>query len=597
MSLIPNVKIERYQLGKTVLHSPFRILKSDLSLSLKEIFELYFVSLDYVEEDADLRFETDLKRSNEEYALDIDAFGAKISQNSISGAMYGIYTLLQLIHDDVVLFCHIEDYPDLPTRGVMIDISRNKIPKMTELKKWIQKLSFLKLNHLELYVEGFSYHVEALPNGKYDTPLTKDEFKELQQVAKKYSIDLVPNMNGLGHMTSWLEIDENRHLAEKEDGFVAWGHPFPPSTLNPLDSGSIEIVKIMFQDLINASSSSYFHMNLDEPFELGLGKSKEACAKSSKEEVYLSYVNKISEYVKSFGKVPLMWADVVINHPESYQLLPSGVVLCDWGYDYDYPFEKHAQDLSAHGVPFLLSPGTSSWNSFSSRFKDMLFTTTNACKSAKLYGGLGVLTTDWGDFGHLQYPLFSLPGFVYASALSWGSSVVEEEAKEVMNRFLLENKVNAEEIFKLSKLSSLENQYVYNGTMTFKTVMYSDPDLSHPVEQRATFLQSMLKKTPISDDSIQRIKAELNDVLKYLQGEGTLEFEEITNCIRMIEFSLDLNHCFAMDIPIPSTSHQMIQEMIDSHRNCWLERNRMGGLRLSLSRLVSLQEIIEFLSA
>ena len=51
----------------------------------------------------------------------------------------------------------IDDYPDLKLRGVMLDISRSKVPTLSTLKKLVDKFATLKLNHLELYVEGFSF--------------------------------------------------------------------------------------------------------------------------------------------------------------------------------------------------------------------------------------------------------------------------------------------------------------------------------------------------------------------------------------------------------------------------------------------------------
>jgi len=39
--------------------------------------------------------------------------------------------------------------------------------------------------------------------------------------------------------------------------------------------------------------------------------------------------------------------------------------------------------------------------------------------AARTHGARGLLTTDWGDFGHLQYLPVSEPGFAYAAAASW----------------------------------------------------------------------------------------------------------------------------------------------------------------------------------
>ena len=44
--------------------------------------------------------------------------------------------------------------PDLKIRGFMLDISRNKVAKISTIKYIIDIMSDLKMNHFELYVEG-----------------------------------------------------------------------------------------------------------------------------------------------------------------------------------------------------------------------------------------------------------------------------------------------------------------------------------------------------------------------------------------------------------------------------------------------------------
>lgn len=52
----------------------------------------------------------------------------------------------------------IEDWPDLPRRGLMLDISRGKVPQMERLYRLVDLLADLKLNELQLYTEHtFAY--------------------------------------------------------------------------------------------------------------------------------------------------------------------------------------------------------------------------------------------------------------------------------------------------------------------------------------------------------------------------------------------------------------------------------------------------------
>ena len=41
-----------------------------------------------------------------------------------------------------------------------------------------------------------------------------------------------------------------------------------------------------------------------------------------------------------------------------------------------------------------------------------------AAEAARAHGASGLLNTDWGDMGHLQYLPVSEPGFAYGAAVS-----------------------------------------------------------------------------------------------------------------------------------------------------------------------------------
>ena len=52
----------------------------------------------------------------------------------------------------------VRDHPDLAVRGVMVDISRDKVPTMDSLKALIDRLASLKMNQVQLYSEHtFAY--------------------------------------------------------------------------------------------------------------------------------------------------------------------------------------------------------------------------------------------------------------------------------------------------------------------------------------------------------------------------------------------------------------------------------------------------------
>src|SRR5208282_5989544 len=66
------------------------------------------------------------------YRLRITVNGVHIEAADEAGAFYGKMTLRQILRqsDREVACCEIEDWPDFSVRGVMLDISRDKVPTM-----------------------------------------------------------------------------------------------------------------------------------------------------------------------------------------------------------------------------------------------------------------------------------------------------------------------------------------------------------------------------------------------------------------------------------------------------------------------------------
>ena len=107
---------------------------------------------------ANLLFENDNALGEEAYRIVAREGVIKIYSSTDRGAFYGFITLrLMLDGEKQIKEFELYDEPDLKVRGLMMDISRNKVPKVETVKNIIDMMAFLKLNHLELYVEGFSF--------------------------------------------------------------------------------------------------------------------------------------------------------------------------------------------------------------------------------------------------------------------------------------------------------------------------------------------------------------------------------------------------------------------------------------------------------
>lgn len=538
--------------------------------------------------------QTDLPK--QAYALTVTQEQISIKASDVEGAHFAFTTIGQLIINRIIPCVEIFDEPDLLIRGVLLDISRSKVPTLDTLKEVVDWLEQLKYNHLELYVEGFSFEYQSFPEvldgGNY---ITVTEYQELEQYCLERCIDLVPNQNGFGHMSDWLKRAEFQDLAEMPEGFFIWGAHRAPSTLNPLDERSAELVTKMYHDMLPYSNSKYFHMNFDEPYELGNGKSKEYCEKVGKAQVFIEFMERMAKVVRSYKKRPLIWGDVLIHYPESLSSLSKDLIFVDWGYSANYPFYKHLKMLAAAGIDFLAAAGTSTWTVVTSRYQDMIGSIRNASLNTIKYKGLGILVTDWGDMGHLQYLPFSYPGFIYGALASWNFHEAHEYLIALFFSRIVENAFLAQLILDMSNYTRLEGEYRSYGSRLFSAILWAE----HSGKDLKDFLTKM-EVNIIDEKNRLALKKEfdgfasrLNTITSLTPVAQTVK-EELGNALNLLQTLLKANEMFAFKKY--ETIDEIIGELkafLTNHAKLWQIRNKLAGLGESSRRITQLISVLE----
>jgi hexosaminidase len=348
----------------------------------------------------------------EGYELEIRDDGVDIVAADDAGLFYAQATLAQLarLHDGPVPVGTIRDHPDLPVRGVMLDVSRDKVPTMRTLRDLIDRLASWKVNQVQLYSEHtFAYrnHPEVHADA---SPFRAQEIVELDAFCRERFVELVPNQNCLGHMNRWLLHDRYRPLAIAPDGFVdPYGLGHEAMTIDPANPGSLALVRELLGELLPLFSSRRVNIGLDETWELPRARLGE----------FFAWIATLRALPELADREVVIWGDMFSGDDELIAQVPPGVTVCEWGYDAEYPFAERTAMLAAAGIPFWVAPGTSSWLSIGGRVTNATQTCRNAVEAALAHGGAGFLNTDWGDRGHLQQLPISDPGFAYGAAVSW----------------------------------------------------------------------------------------------------------------------------------------------------------------------------------
>ncbi|WP_455381718.1 beta-N-acetylhexosaminidase, partial [Salinispira pacifica] len=313
--------------------------------------------------------------TRDSYSLEVQPSGVTITAPAPQGAFYGMMTLRQIVRQsraDHVPCLRIRDWPDYPNRGIMLDISRDRVPTMDTIYRLIDLWSELKINQLQLYTEHTFAYARHPKVWQGASPMTAEEIRLIDGYCRDRFIELVPNQNSFGHMERWLKHPEYLHLAEAPDGFNGWNGLFQrePFSLSPSVPESVPFLAGLYDELLPNFSSTKFNVGCDETIDLGQGRSSRMCREHGTGRVYVDFVNRVYRLVHERGKRMLYWGDVILHYPELITELPKEAIALTWGYEADHPFESDCAAFQTAGVPFYVCAGTSAWNSLGGRWQN-----------------------------------------------------------------------------------------------------------------------------------------------------------------------------------------------------------------------------------
>lgn len=519
------------------------------------------------------------------YRIVIDRRGVMITAHDEAGAFYAQRTFDQLgrAFDGQLPHCEIEDWPDFPVRGVMLDISRDKVPTMATLFGLVDLLASLKINQIQLYTEHtFAYrgHEEVW---RHASPMTAEQIRELDAYCQERFIELVPNQNSFGHMERWLKHPRYEPLAECPEGFTfPWGVRNEGGfTLNPLDPGSLKLVEDLFDQLLPNFTSRMFNVGCDETFDLGLGKSKAECEARGKERVYLDFILKIHDAVTKRGKRMQFWGDIILHKPELIPELPKDLIALNWGYEANHPFAKETKAFADAGVPFYVCPGTSSWCSIAGRTNNAIENLKSAAASGLANNAIGYLNTDWGDLGHLQYLPISYLGFAAGAAYSWCMASNESlDLATALSVHVFRDRagVMGQLVYDLGNVYQAAKNLSGNSSRFFWSLVGGDDRKNlWEVVTKAEFDEA--------ERRVDKLSARLGKA-KMERPDAQLIVDEVRNALAMLKQACRRGR-WRID---HSLEHQNaiedgLRAIIDEHARLWMARNRWGGLNDSIKRL------------
>lgn len=502
------------------------------------------------------------KLQAQEYQIIVNQDGIQILGGDNAGILYGIQTLRQIIDQEAATIPYLvmEDRPSIENRGFYHDSTRGRIPTLSYLKSLVDKLAYYKINQFQLYIEH-SFLFEHLSEvWRDDTPLTPDEILELDQYCIERNIELVPSLSSFGHLYKLLNTKMYSYLCELEGmekepfGFL---DRLRHHTIDVSNPGGIHLIKQMIEEFLPLFQSNQFNICADETFDLGKGRSKELAERLGTKRIYIDYVKELCEFLVEKGKRPMFWGDIICAFPEAIKELPKETICLSWGYAPDQS-EDAVKSLASVGAVQYLCPGVSGWNQWVNLLKDSYNNITRMCGYAEKYNAFGVLNTDWGDFGHINHPDFSLIGMIYGAAFSWNTEFLSfEEINMQISKLLYQDK--KEQV--VSILAKVADNSMFHWEQTVKYMEFCKNGATN-IEMEELLGQLDFSKIKEKQKRLNNVIQELYFCIKELDTEkrsyikpyliaieGMQLFNEIGRVVKeKIDFELEENKGYSLNL-------------------------------------------------
>ncbi len=559
-----------------------------------------------------LRIDPDTSDRAQSYRLVIGEAGVEVTGADESGLFYGVCTLIQWLrlhrHPSgsgplTLPTLRVTDWPDFEARGVLLDVSRDKVPKMETLYELVDLLAGWKINQLQLYTEHtFAYRGhEAV--WRDASPLTADEIRQLDRYCRRRFVELVPNQNSFGHFHRWLKHAPYRKLAECPEGVE---HPFSdqpePFSLCPTDPASLALLEDLYDQLLPNFSSRLVNVGLDETFDVGLGRSREACQEKGKERVYLQFLRGIHQLLAARGYRMQFWGDVVLEHPDLIPELPGDAIALAWGYEAEHPFEKEARAFADSELEFYVCPGTSSWNSLIGRTRNALLNLGRAAAAGQAAGAGGYLITDWGDHGHLQPLAVSFPGFLAGAAFAWNAASARDPLTLEAARLLDLHAFGGNGSGLGQPTIDLGNVYLElatpnrNGTALFFLLLFAYQSLDQASLRglNRDSLELCLQRITAAEERLRGAAAESPGAALVARELGWGAALATFACrLGLARLALGVEQPLqALPRRTKRRLRKALEPLVAEHRAVWQARNRPGGLADSAARLTRVRDLL-----
>ncbi|MEZ5071331.1 MAG: family 20 glycosylhydrolase [Bacteroidales bacterium] len=281
-------------------------------------------------------------------------------------------------------------------RGFHIDL-RVQVMTVQALKDFARELADFGMNTLVMEWEA-SYPYDRHATISNPHAYTRDEVRDFVAYCDSLGIEVIPLQQCFGHVEYILQHGRYNHLKESRTDL---------SQVCPLKvEENRALFTALFEDMASLHPSKYIHIGGDETRLLGhCDQCAAVAAAEGTGKLFADYLVMICDVVTRLGKIPVLWADIVLEYPEVVDRLPRETVYVDWNYGWAINRFGNVDQLVSKGLNFWGSPAirshpdnwyTTDWQKHFNNQRDFI-------PYARQTGYQGVVMTSWSTSGVYGY--------------------------------------------------------------------------------------------------------------------------------------------------------------------------------------------------
>jgi len=394
---------------------------------------------------------------------------AQIGNHSKSEMTRGLCLLAKGIKEGKSEF-EIEEKPAFERRGAQVDLSRNGVMRVSEIKVYLEYLACMGINTFMMYMEDV-FKMEEYPYfGYMRGAYSNEELREIVDYAEELGIEVIPHIQTLAHFEQYLKWP------------AAAGIKCNERVLLCDEEKTYEFIECMLKTIRTAFKTNKIHVGCDEAKELEFGNYFKKHGYQNALEVMFRHIERVVELCKKFNFEPIIASDYFFDlcapkkpyrvfydldtkFTEDVKKLIPDVDLACWEYT-RIGEEDHSKVIELHktlGKKVWFFGGIVGWLTILPAYNKFFMASLKDAIFAAFHSGLSsAFINTWGNDGNECNKFYEMFAFPALSEICFKKDDFKDEDLYDMSRFLFGVH---EEFFDASAELSLP-EFIINGQPT-----------------------------------------------------------------------------------------------------------------------------------